>query len=167
MSELQQILQTLKQPEYVHVLLNPLPVYATAMGVLALLVALLLRSRQAQAVASLVILIGCLSVWPVMEYGDRAADRIKSMSNTEGGKWLHEHDKRAEVAPWVFYPTGVLAIAAIIAAWKFPKISCWLSLAVLVAGITCVATGGWISHAGGQIRHTEFRNGPAPDFKED
>lgn len=167
MSEFQQILQTLKQPEYVHVLLNPLPVYATAMGVVALLVALLLRSRQAQCVALVIVFIGCLSVWPVMEYGDRAADRVKSMSNAEGGKWLHEHDRRADVAPWVFYPTGVLALAAIVAAWKFPKISGRLSLVVLVAGIACLAVGGWISHAGGQIRHTEFRNGPAPDFQED
>ena len=167
MTELQQILQTLKQPEYVHVLLNPLPVYATAMGVIALFVALLLRSQQAQCVAFIVIIIGCLSVWPVMEYGDRAADRIKSMSNAEGGKWLHEHDRRTDVAPWVFYPTGVLAVAGIIAAWKLPKISFWISLVVLVAGIACVAVGGWISHAGGQIRHTEFRNGPAPDFKEE
>jgi hypothetical protein len=162
MSEIQQILQTLKQPEYVHVLLNPLPVYATSMGVIALFVALLLRSRPAQGVAMLIILIGCLSIWPVMEYGDRAADRVKSMSNAEGIKWLHEHEKRADVAPWVFYPTGALAVVAIIAAWKFPKISFWLSLIVLLAGSICVATGGWISHAGGQIRHTEFRNAPPP-----
>lgn len=48
MNELHQLLQSLKQPEYVHVLLNPLPVYATALGVIALAVALLARSQPPQ-----------------------------------------------------------------------------------------------------------------------
>lgn len=156
-------LQTLKQPEYIHALLNPLPVYATAMGVLGLLIALLLRSRAAQGVASGIVLIGCLSIWPVMEYGDRAADRVKAMSNADGQKWLHEHDERADAAPWVFYPTGVLAVAAIIALWKFPKAARWLTLLALLGAMAAVGVGGWISQAGGKIRHTEFRNGPAPD----
>ena len=156
-------LQTLKQPEYIHVLLNPLPVYATAMGVVGLVVALLLRSRAAQGIALGIVLIGCLSVWPVMEYGDHAADRVKAMSNADGQKWLHEHDQRADVAPWVFYPTGVIAVAAIIALWKFPKVSRWLTLLALLGAMASVGVGGWISQAGGKIRHIEFRNGPLPD----
>ena len=39
-------------PEYVHVLLNPLPVYGLGMGVLALCAGLLARSRQVQLLAS-------------------------------------------------------------------------------------------------------------------
>ncbi len=156
-------IQTLKQPEYIHILLNPLPVYATAMGIVGLLIALLLRSRAAYGVALGIVLIGCLSIWPVMEYGDRAADRVKAMSNADGQKWLHEHDKRADVAPWVFYPTGALAVAAIIALWKFPKPARWLTLLALVGAITGLGVGGWISQAGGKIRHTEFRNGPPPE----
>ena len=39
-------------PEYVHVLLNPLPVYGLAIGVLALCAGLLARSRQLQLLAS-------------------------------------------------------------------------------------------------------------------
>jgi len=155
-------LQTLKQPEYIHVLLNPLPVYATVMGFAGLLIALLLRSRAAQGVALGIILIGCLSVWPVMEFGDRAADRVKAMFNADGQKWLHEHNERADVAPWVFYPTGAIAVAAIVALWKFPKVSRWLTLLALFGAMAGIGVGGWISQAGGKIRHTEFRTGPPP-----
>ena len=161
-SDMNDFLQTIKQPEYIHVLLNPLPVYATAMGVVGLILGLLLRSRAAQGVALGIILIGCLSIWPVMEYGDRAADRVKAMANADGQKWLHEHDKRADVAPWVFYPTGAIAVAASIALWKFPKASRWLTLLALLGAIAGIGVGGWISQAGGKIRHTEFRNSPAP-----
>lgn len=161
MSELHQFFETLKQPEYVHVLLNPLPVYGTAMGVLGLLLALALRNRPAQIVALVLIAVGCFSVWPVSEYGEDAAYRVQTMSNTDE-PWLHEHAERADDAAWFFYVTGALAVAGIVAGWKSPKIATWLSVAALVAGMVCLALGGWIAHAGGQIRHSEFRDGPPP-----
>lgn len=37
--------QHLSNPEYVHVLLNPLPIYGVAMGLLAMVVALVTRAR--------------------------------------------------------------------------------------------------------------------------
>ena len=154
--------QTLRQPEYIHILLNPLPVYATAMGVVGLLLALLIRSRAAQGVGLAIILIGCLSIWPVMEYGDRAADRVQSMANSEGNKWLQEHDRRADVAPWVFYPTGAIAIVAILALWKLPKTGQWLTYVALLGAVLALGVGGWISQAGGKIRHSEFQHGPPP-----
>jgi hypothetical protein len=159
-SEFSQILQTLKQPEYVHILLNPLPVYATAMGALALALALLMRSRPAQIVALTIIVVGTLSVWPVMEYGERGADRVYAMSVGDAQKWLHEHEERAEDTAWIFYGTAALAVAGIAAGWKWPKIATWLAVATLLAGVVCLAAGGWIAHAGGQVRHSEFRDGP-------
>lgn len=162
MSELHIWLQTLKQPEYVHVLLNPLPVYATAMGVLALAVALAMRSRPAQIVALLIIFVGCGSVWPVMEYGEHGYDRVYSMSNTDGQKWLDAHAHRADKCAPVFYLTAVIALAAITVGWKLPKAGTWLTVVALLAAIACVGLGGWIGHAGGQIRHSEFRDGPPP-----
>jgi len=41
----------LSSPEYLHVLLNPLPVYGLAMGLIGLIVAFFLKSRPAQIVA--------------------------------------------------------------------------------------------------------------------
>lgn len=49
MTELHDFLQQLRQPEYVHVLLNPIPVYGMASGILALVVALILRSRPSRS----------------------------------------------------------------------------------------------------------------------
>ncbi len=50
------ILRDLRQPEYIHVLINPLPVYGLAMGLLGLIVAFFLRSRPAQ-IATLIIVL--------------------------------------------------------------------------------------------------------------
>ena len=156
------MLEELRKPEYVHVLLNPLPVYATAMGVIALVVGLLQRSRQAQIAGLIIVLIGCGSIWPVMEYGDKALDRVRSMSNEDGAKWLDAHEARADAAAWFFYVTAGLALASLVTGGKFPKTTRWLTLPTLVAAILCVRAGAWISHAGGKVRHTEFRTGPPP-----
>src|SRR5437667_11046746 len=106
MSELQLMLQHLQKPEYVHVLLNPLPVYATAMGELALAIGLLMRSRQAQVVALIVVVVGCASAYPVLRYGQRGYDRVYSMSNPDAQQWLDVHMQRAERFVYAFYTTA-------------------------------------------------------------
>ena len=40
------LLRDLRQPEYIHVLLNPVPVYGLAAGLIGLLVAICQRSRE-------------------------------------------------------------------------------------------------------------------------
>jgi hypothetical protein len=44
-------LELLKKPEYIHVVLNHLPIYGTILGALALAISLILQSRAAQITA--------------------------------------------------------------------------------------------------------------------
>jgi hypothetical protein len=90
------ILAHLKQPEYVHVLLNPLPIYGLALGALALVVAMFLRNRGAQITALILIFIGAGSTIPVIHYGDAGYDVIESdMSSDQADAWLDAHGQRA------------------------------------------------------------------------
>ena len=50
------ILRGLRQPEYVHVLLNPLPVYGLLIAWIGLLIAFFSKSRRAQIVALVLVL---------------------------------------------------------------------------------------------------------------
>jgi hypothetical protein len=58
-------LQGLRQPKYIHVLINPLPLYGLLIGLLAMVVALILGSRPAQVTALILILLAATSAWPV------------------------------------------------------------------------------------------------------
>lgn len=162
MDELILFVQHLKHPEYVHVLLNPLPVYATAMGVVALALALYLRSRPAQMVALIIIAIGCGSAYPVLEFGQRAYDRIYPMSEPDAQQWLDLHMSRAETFVYWFYLTAVVAVASVVVILKWPKGARALTNATLAMALVALGLAGWISHAGGQVRHPEFRSGPPP-----
>jgi hypothetical protein len=162
MSELEHLLQQFKQPEYVHVLLNPLPVYGLAMGVLALVVALLLKSRQAQLVALILIIVASASAWPVVKYGQRGYDRVYAMSYADAQQWLDVHLHRAERFQYLFYATALLAAAALAVPQTFPRATIALIFVTIVTSMCAILAGGWISHAGGQVRHSEFREGPPP-----
>lgn len=155
-------LKGLEQPEYVHVLLNPLPVYGLAMGLVAMAVALTLRSREARIVALCIILVAATSVWPVLHYGRKGYDRVKAMSDNEGQKWLDEHRSRGEQPALAFYVVATLALAAIGAEWKRSGAALPLTIVISVLSAGVLVVGIYISYSGGHIRHKEFRFEPAP-----
>jgi disulfide bond formation protein DsbB len=159
------LLRDFRQPEYLHVLINPLPVYGLAMGLLGLVIAFFLRSRPAQIATLVVILVSAASAWPVYEFGEQAYDRVLSMSDEPGQAWLDEHRDRAEDLIWFFYAVALLSAAALIAPRKWPRLAAPLVLSVILLGALTLGLGGYIAYAGGKIRHREFRNVPPPPKK--
>jgi len=161
------ILRDLRQPEYIHVLINPLPIYGLAIGLIALIVAFFLKSRPAQIVALIVVFICSASAWPVYEFGEQAYDRVLSMSDEPGQAWLDEHRDRGEDCIWFFYGLAVLSAAALVAPRKWPRSATPLVASVILLSAVTLGFGGYIAYAGGKIRHREFRNVPPPPKKSD
>jgi hypothetical protein len=159
------ILRDLRQPEYIHVLINPLPVYGLAIGLIGLIIAFFLRSRPAQIATLILVLICAASAWPVYEFGQQAKDRVLSMENEVGDAWLEEHEDRAEDLIWLFYGLAVLSAVALFAPKIWPRSSTPLVLFVILLGVATLGAGGYIAYAGGKIRHREFRNVPPPPRK--
>ncbi len=162
MNFLASLAEDLQQPEYVHVLLNPLPVYGLAMGLLALVIALCFRKRPAVITALTLIGVSAISVWPVAHYGEEGYDRVLAMEDEEGSAWLEAHMERAEAFEWIFYALAVLALAAILVPGKWPRAGLPLAISTLVVAAAALGLGGWIGYTGGKVRHSEFRNSPPP-----
>jgi hypothetical protein len=156
------LLRDLRQPEYIHVLLNPLPVYGLLVGWVGLVIGLALRSRRAQIATLTLVLLSSISAWPVYEFGEQGYDRVLSMTDEDGEAWLDEHMHRAEDLIWVFYVLAALSAFAIAAPIKWPKSSTPLAVAVILLGAITLGSGAYIAYAGGRVRHREFRNEPPP-----
>lgn len=161
------ILRDLRQPEYIHVLINPLPVYGLAMGLLGLIIALFLKSRRGQIVTLIIVLICAASAWPVYEFGEQAYNRVLTMADEPGQAWLDEHKDRGEDLIWFFYALAVLSAIALFAPRVWPRLVRPLVIAVILLGAVTLGIGGYIAYAGGKIRHREFRNVPPPAKKAD
>jgi hypothetical protein len=157
------IREHLKQPEYLHTLLRVFPVEGLMLGLLALVISMFQRSRPAQITALILIVICAASAWPVGKFGEQAYDTIEAISDKDAYAWLDAHAQRATKALFVFYTLAAVALLALVVPWKFPKTSAPLAVATLVLGIAALAAGIWISYAGGQIRHKEFRYGLPPE----
>ncbi len=154
----------LKKPEYIHVVLNHLPIYGTILGATALAISLLLRSRTAQVTALILTLIAGVSSYPVFVTGQRAYKTIRSISDDSGSDWLDEHMDRAEKTIGAFYFLAVLAIASLIVPIKWPNSAAPLAGLTLIVAILCSGMAIYVAQAGGPIRHPEFRpiESPAP-----
>jgi len=156
------IWQNFSQPEYIHVLINPVPVYGLAMAWLGLLAAIIMRSRAGQVTALALVFISAASAWPVAHYGEAAEDRVIALADDDGQAWLAEHAHRADNLIYVFYALAIVSATAIIAPRKWPTSGPALALATLILATAALGAGGYIAYAGGKIRHREFRNQPPP-----
>jgi hypothetical protein len=155
-------LDLVNKPEYIHVVLNHLPIYGTILGALALAISLILRSRAAQITALILTLVAGLSAYPVFVTGQRAYKTIRGMADDAGADVLDEHMDRAEKTIGVFYFLAALAIAGLLVPIKWPKSAVPLAALTLVVAILCSGIAVYIAQAGGRVRHPEFRPSEPP-----
>lgn len=152
--------------EHLHVLLNHLPIIGLAFGAAALAMALLVKNRQAQIIALLLVLGAAGSVWAVNLTGQNAYKPIRGLADDDGADWLDTHMERAENFAPLYYGLAALAAVALLAPRKWPRSATPLAAAALTLAIAGTAVSGWIALAGGQVRHPEFRSGPPPSTEE-
>ncbi|MGZ5538352.1 MAG: hypothetical protein ACXWG0_07475 [Chthoniobacterales bacterium] len=157
------MLEHFGNPEYLHVLLNPLPVYGLAVGLLGLIIALLTRTRAARVTALAIVFVSTISAAPVYHYGEAAYDRVLSMTDGDGRKWLEEHQRRGETLIYAFYAVAALAAGTLLSERFAPRASVVLALTTTVLAAATLGAGGYVAAAGGRIRHREFRYVPAPE----
>lgn len=150
----------LTQPEYWHVLINPFPILGMALAVPLLLFGLAMRSRGAKEAGLVLIMLTSLVTLATVKVGQRAYDRVYNRIELESQQWLDVHMERAEGAQWAFYLTGLLAALALVTSRRNTDWERRATLGALSGALLCSALGGWIAHAGGQVRHSEFRMGP-------
>jgi len=155
-------LELLKKPEYIHVVLNHLPIYGTIFGALALAISLILRSRAAQITALILTLIAGASAYPVFVTGQRAYKTIRGVSDDDGADLLDEHMDRAEKTIGAFYLLAALAIAGLLVPIKWPKSAVPIAALTLVIAILCSGIAVYIAQPGGRVRHPEFRPSETP-----
>lgn len=156
------IMDSLKLPEYRHVILNPLPIYGLAVAWVALVAAVITRNRMARAIGLSLVIVTSLSILPVISTGEDSYKRVYAMTYQDGQQWLEVHEHRAERAAILYYITAAVAAAALVTSFVYKKLALPLEIATALLAIGALAAGMWVGHAGGKIAHREFRTGPPP-----
>ena len=150
----------LDQPEYVHAITNHLPLIGLLAAMLALIAALVTKDRIATLIGLALVCLFALSAWPVYHYGEEGYDRVLSMSDAAGGKFLEHHKALAERWIFLYFVTAGVAGLGFMLAWKWPRTLVFSSVLALVLAAASLAAGLVIAKAGGAVRHREFRFEP-------
>ncbi len=152
----------LSQPEYVHVIINHLPLVGLPVAMLALLIALVARNRTSVLIGLALVGLLSLSAWPVYYYGEAGYDRVLAMADEAGAAFLDYHKDLAEDWVFLYFVTSGVAGLAFLLSWKWRRLLTPLAILTLVLASASLVAGIIIAHAGGEVRHREFRSGPPP-----
>ena len=147
----------LDQPEYLHVVTNHLPLIGLLVAMLALIAALATQNRTATLIGLSLVCLLALSAWPVYHYGGEGYDRVLSMSDEAGAKFLEHHKALAERWIFLYFVTAGVAGLGLMLAWKWPRTLVASSVLALALTAGSLTAGMVIAKAGGAVRHREFR----------
>jgi hypothetical protein len=153
------------KPEYIHVLLNPLPAYGLMVGIAVLLSGFVFKHPVLRATGLIIVAVCTAAAWPVLYFGQHGYNSLYTQIDTESQQWLDIHMSRAERFIYVFYATAALAIVGLLCLKKSSRTAAALGAATLLASFGCLGVGAWIARAGGEVSHSEFRaEGSSPEM---
>jgi len=157
MKEIIAMMHHMSQPEYVHVLLNPMPLYGMAAGAFLLVWSRLRHPEEfPEGVLIWIILVAMITALAVY-FGEKGLENVGVIADAHGNRWLARHKERAETLMYIFYLTGFSALSALFAQRSKPLVALRLVWVTLLLTFASIGAASWISHAGGQIIHAEFR----------
>lgn len=152
----------ISQPEYLHILINHLPIIGLMVASALLAVFLLLRNRAAVVAMMIAVALLAMSAWPVVVTGQKAYDKIDPLADEAGKAYLDRHMELAERWVYLFIATSLVAGGGVLAARKRPQLLFPSAVATLVLAAACLIAGAAIAENGGMVRHPEFRFGTPP-----
>jgi hypothetical protein len=157
----------LSRPEYIHVAINHFPLIGLFVAILALLAGLVFRSRPVMLAGFGLVFLTALSIWPVYAFGEGGYDRVLSMTDETGEAFLKYHAELAHRWVFLYYLAAAAAAGAFGLGWKLPQTLIPAGILIVVLSSASLAAGIAIAHAGGEIRHKEFRSGPPPKVEHE
>lgn len=141
-----------------HLLMNHIPVFGTAFGLLLLLAALALHTEEWKRAALVVLLASALGTIPAYLTGEPAEDVIENLDGVSKDS-IEEHE---DAALYGLIGVELLGALALLGLWlsrggnTLPK---GITTGALVLGLLTMAIVAQTAHLGGEIRHPEIRPG--------
>jgi hypothetical protein len=95
--------QSVRDPEYAHLLLEPLPLYGLGLGLILLTVATLVGETKSRLLALVLMGLSCASVGPYLSFRLSATPRILATRPVAAGPEIERQTKLRQDFAWVYY----------------------------------------------------------------
>lgn len=132
--ELTTLWQNIRDPEYLHLLLEPLPLYGLGLGLVFVIVSFVFGELKSRMLALAVICVSCASVWPYIDLRDKATPRILATRSPEFAPLIQQQTQRRKDWSWPYYTMTLFSGIALFTA-SSPKGRPVLFLVVLFGAL--------------------------------
>ncbi len=144
---------------HIHLLLNHFPVIGSVIGLTLIGYALYRRNSDLTKVSLALFVVLAAIALVVYFTGEPAEEAIENIAGFSEAI-TEQHEEAALVATIVMGTFGALALSALMV-FRTRTVPRWISLVSLVAALAVNGVMGYAAMLGGQVRHTEVRNGAA------
>ncbi len=114
MRELTSLWQSLGDVEYLHLLLEPLPLFGLALGLVFLIAGVLFKDGKMRMLALLVMAFSCVSVQPYLQLRAQAEPRILALQDPAYHALTKQQSELRTSTAWVYYSLGAACLVALV-----------------------------------------------------
>lgn len=139
MRELSLLWLSLQDAEYLHLLLEPLPLFGLGFGVLILAASLALRDWRMRVVATALIVLSCASVHWYVTLRIKSEPRVIALQDMAFQPLIRQQTARRSDSTWIYYSAATCSVAAMFRARG--------GKGVIVTSITLAVCAGAFVHA--------------------
>jgi len=132
--ELTTLWQSIRDPEYLHLLLEPLPLFGLGIGLVFLIMSFVFGEVKSRLLALGIICVSCASVWPYIDLRDKATPRILATRSPDFAPLIQEQTQRRKDWSWPYHAMTLLSAAALLSS-RSPKSRPLLFAIVLYGGL--------------------------------
>jgi uncharacterized membrane protein len=144
---------------HLHMIVNHFPIIGTILAVGILIAGLINKNQSIINTAYVLFIVGAIFGMISMNTGEGAEELVEDMP-TIGREIIHEHEELAEKMAFLLNVLGGLSLVGIYLQYrktnKFQKIVSFIILILATVSLFIIQKVGT---SGGEIRHTEIRNG--------
>jgi len=143
---------------HLHMVVNHFPIIGSILGLGVLIASLLFKNISYRNVAYGLFIVSAIFAAFSMGTGEGAEEIAENLPSVTDNI-IHEHEEFAEKFAIILYLLGVISIVGIIADIKHhskAKLVAFIAMVIAVVGVILAKSVGT---SGGEIRHTEIREG--------
>jgi hypothetical protein len=146
----------LSDPEYLHLLLEPIMIWGLGIGVIAFLFSFFFGERKMQFVALAVIMVSALAVMPYLEQRKKADARVVKL-RADVKEMIDESAERRRDSRGAYVLVAALAGLTILMGAHKGKPGMLAGIGTAIAGAVVVVHGAWLHLKDAEIYHPNIR----------
>jgi len=141
-----------------HLVVNHLPIIFPIVGVVVMITGIISKSEAVKRTAFMIFVFGALATIAAMNTGEGAEEVVEKINGVTEN-YIESHEETAETFAILSYILGGISLLGLWASFKQKTFSLLISIGALIFAFVVLFFAKQTGTTGGEIRHTEIRNG--------